>query len=80
MAARGTRAAARQSCELRALQQQMARERQASLDEIMQLRKQFAADLAALQSALRAAQMEFHRVRVIEQFRESERDYNVPLQ
>jgi hypothetical protein len=62
------------------LQQQMARERQALPADFMQLRKQFAADLAALQSALRAAQTELHRVRVIDQFRTSERDYNVPLQ
>jgi hypothetical protein len=58
----------------------MVCERQALLDEIMQLRKQFAADLAALQSGLVAAKVELHRVRVIDQFRTSERDYNVPLQ
>jgi hypothetical protein len=38
------------------------------------------ADLAALQSELLAAKVELHRVRVIDQFRTSERDYNVPLQ
>jgi hypothetical protein len=69
-----------QTEELRALSQQMAQERQALLDEIMQLRKQFTADLTALQSELRAAQTELYRVRVIDEFRDSERDYSVPLQ
>jgi predicted nucleic acid-binding Zn-ribbon protein len=66
--------------ELRALSQQMAQERRLLLDQITQLRQQFAVEVKALTTELRAAQEELHRLRAVDAFSRSERDYNVPLQ
>jgi hypothetical protein len=53
---------------------------QETQNEIARLRAEFAHELKALTSELRAAKVELHNVRAIQMFADLDRDFTVPLQ
>jgi uncharacterized protein involved in exopolysaccharide biosynthesis len=62
------------------LTQQIAGDRAAMAEELARLRKQFSLDLAAVCAELRAARQELHRMKLVNEFSNSEhRDLSQPL-